>query len=83
MLPPGRPPRGGDAPSYRRELESCSLFYWTSFPQYQAFAKAFPLVKGKAHACGPGKTYRAFCEHGVGVTLFLGPEDLRRWIGNA
>ncbi len=69
------------SPEYHQQLQNCAVFYWTSYPQYQAFLQAFPFIKNKIHAVGPGKTYMAFKEQNIKVELFASMDDFRTWIG--
>ncbi len=71
----------GQGGEYARQLQQCDAFYWSSFPQYQTFCQNFPFIKDKWHACGPGKTYRAFQRQDIEVELFAGVRDFREWAG--
>lgn len=48
------------SPAYKEELKNVGAFYWTSFPQYQAFTNTFPFIKEAKHFCGLGKTWQEF-----------------------
>ena len=68
-------PVGEVVPCYGREVaesahadvEDCDVFYWGSFFQYQVYTRKYPWIKDKIHACGLGKTYDSFVEHGIKV----------------
>ena len=65
--------------AYRQKIEACSVFYWTSFPQYQAFLQEFPHVQNATHACGLGKTYDEFSKNNIAVTPFASIEEFKEW----
>ncbi len=49
------------------KLKRCSLFFWTSFRQFQFYSENFPeiLTPTCSHFCGIGKTYTQFKEHNL------------------
>jgi hydroxymethylbilane synthase len=58
-------------PEFKKALESCQVFYWTSFAQYQAYCQNFPQIRTRHHACGLGKTYDFFVKNKVAVLPFI------------
>lgn len=52
---------------YESELQKVEAFYWTSFPQYQAFIERFAFIKEKKHFCGLGKTWQEFKKAGITI----------------
>ncbi len=68
------------APDYPGQLGQCQAFFWSSFPQYQAFCRSFPFIKNKFHATGPGKTWHKFRQEGIDVELFANVQDFRDWV---
>lgn len=56
-------------PAYEKSLKEVGACFWTSFPQYEIFLKAFPFLKDVHHFCGLGKTWQEFVKAGIKVTV--------------
>jgi hydroxymethylbilane synthase len=65
---------------YKDKLKNTSIFYWTSFPQYEDFVKLEPSIKDKYHCCGLGKTYSRFKEKGIRVRPFTGLGEFKNYL---
>ena len=70
---------GSAKPSLMREIEGVEVFYWMSFPQYQAYREHFPFIVERQHACGLGKTWNAFLDNAIEVIPFAHPEEFENW----
>ena len=64
---------------YKKKINSCEAFYWSSFPQYLAFIKEFPEIKEAKQACGLGKTFDEFNKNKIKVTPFASHEEFKEW----
>ncbi len=64
---------------YPQKLAGCECFFWTSFAQFQIYTERYPEIKNKVHACGLGKTYRAFLQAGFKPIPFLGVAEFKNW----
>lgn len=56
-------------PAYEKLLKDVGACFWTSFPQYEIFMKAFPFLKEVPHFCGLGKTWQEFQKAGIKVSV--------------
>ena len=65
--------------SLMEKLKAFDCFYWKSYPQYQTYLKYFPFIARKQHACGLGKTWKAFLEKGVDVIPFFDSTEFDEW----
>lgn len=63
------------APEYEKELRGVGACFWTSFPEYEHFLKAFPFLKDALHFCGLGKTWNEFKKAQIPVTPLAGMDD--------
>ena len=52
------------------KLNSCGVFYWTSFDQYQFYLPYLSAPEQAVHCCGMGKTYQQFQAAQINVTPF-------------
>lgn len=64
---------------YKKKIQNCEAFYWTSFPQYEAFIKEFPEIEEAKHACGLGKTLDEFNKSKIKVIPFASHEEFKEW----
>ncbi len=82
---------GNTLPCYKREvtkledekinnLKKCTVFYWSSFYQYEAYINLLPEIKNAYHCCGLGKTLKAFNEKGITVRPFINLHDFTKWV---
>lgn len=62
-------------PAYEKELREVGACFWSSYPEYEHFVKAFPFLKGVKHFCGLGKTWNEFRKAKVDVTPLPGMEE--------
>lgn len=62
---------------FESDITATSDFYWTSFPQYQAYAQRFPSIASKRHWCGLGKTYEAFLTANIPVVAVSGINEFK------
>ncbi len=62
-------------PAYENELREVGACFWSSYPEYQHFVKAFPFLKETQHFCGLGKTWDEFRKAGIKVTPLPGMEE--------
>ncbi len=62
-------------PAYENELKEVGACFWSSYPEYQNFVKAFPFLKETLHFCGLGKTWDEFRKAGIKVTPLPGMEE--------
>ncbi len=62
-------------PTYEAELREVGACFWSSYPEYQHFVKAFPFLKETLHFCGLGKTWDEFRKAGIKVTPLPGMEE--------
>ncbi|MES2527194.1 MAG: hydroxymethylbilane synthase [Bdellovibrionota bacterium] len=62
-------------PAYENELREVGACFWSSYPEYQNFVKAFPFLKETLHFCGLGKTWDEFRKAGIKVTPLPGMEE--------
>ena len=62
-------------PAYEAELREVGACFWSSYPEYQNFVKAFPFLKETQHFCGLGKTWDEFRKAGIKVTPLPGMEE--------
>lgn len=56
-------------PEFETRLKDVGACFWTSFPQYEFYIKAFPFLKGIHHFCGLGKTWQEFSKAGIKVNV--------------
>lgn len=63
--------------TFIKTIAQTSDFFWTSYPQYQAYAQRFPDIKDKRHWCGLGKTYDAFAASSIPVIAVSGISEFR------
>lgn len=64
-------------PEFAQKIAATSDFFWTSFPQYQAYKESFPQIIQKRHWCGLGKTYDAFAAQSVNVIAVSGITEFK------
>lgn len=80
-------PEGKLLPSYKRffnpateefkkKLETCRHFYWTSFPQFQFYTQQFPEIKKYQHYCGLGKTYSQLEKENIDLNAVVSFKEL-------
>ncbi len=64
-------------------IAACNVYYWTSFPQFELYARDIPqiLAPEKIHCCGIGKTLLRFSEKNVPVLPFVDISDFTSWLG--
>ena len=65
---------------YIQSLKETTVFYWTSFFQYENFIKLCPEIKDAFHCCGLGKTYTHFSENNIRVKPFSTMKEFNLWI---
>jgi hydroxymethylbilane synthase len=65
-------------PAYEQELREVGACFWSSYPEYQHFLKAFPFLKEALHFCGLGKTWDEFRKAHVTVTPLPGMDEFYR-----
>lgn len=53
--------------SFSHELANVGACLWTSFHQYEVYAKNFPFLKDSLHFCGLGKTWQEFKKAGIKI----------------
>ncbi len=70
-------------PEYKTQVESCDIFYWTSFPQYEFFKQNFGIKENALHCCGLGKTLTKFQSQKLKVLPFSSMKEFNHWIENA
>lgn len=58
-----------------KALKEVEAFFWTSFPQYQAYTLKFPDIKNGHHFCGLGKTWQEFKAAGIKVHTVASMEE--------
>jgi hydroxymethylbilane synthase len=55
--------------NWSENLKQCRYFYWTSFSQFQDYARAFPFLINQRQEltflCGLGKTHQKFNQHKI------------------
>jgi|GEM_PF-466169 len=66
--------------SYREDVESCSMYYWTSFPQYVSFKNRFNLNPLAVHACGLGKTFEQLKKENIKLIPIASMLELKTWL---
>jgi hydroxymethylbilane synthase len=69
--------------AFAKKFSSLKIFYWSSFWQYQQYAKSFPfLLEGNQlqHCCGMGKTLDEFEKNGIEVIPFLTVPSFQQWV---
>lgn len=64
-------------PEFEASIGETSDFFWTSFPQYHAYAQRFPNITTKRHWCGLGKTFDAFAAQDIPVIAVSGINEFR------
>lgn len=69
-----RTPREID-PKYEQELRDVGACFWTSYPQFEIFMKAFPFLKDAHHFSGLGKTWQEFQKAGIKVNVTPSMEE--------
>lgn len=69
-------------PEYEKDLRDVGAFYWTSYPQYEAFLEKFPFLKSAHHFCGMGKTWQEFKNAGVSVHPIANMQDFYSLVRN-
>ena len=62
-------------PEYEKQLREVGACFWTSYPEYQFFLKAFPFLSEAKHFCGLGKTWNEFRKNGISITPMAGMEE--------
>jgi hydroxymethylbilane synthase len=62
-------------PLYVESLKRVGAAFWTSYPQYQSFMRAFPFMQFIHHYCGVGKTWQEFQKANVSVTPVASMQD--------
>src|SRR5690606_17530538 len=67
---------------FAQEIAQTSDFFWTSYPQYQAYAQRFPEIKTKRHWCGLGKTFDAFAASSIPVIAVSGINEFKEKTGS-
>ncbi len=65
--------------TFKAKILSTEIFYWSSFPQFEAYLQEFPTIKNKIHACGPGKTYDEFKTHALPIFVFSSINEFKEW----
>lgn len=65
--------------AYKKKIANCQAFFWTSYPQYEAFLQEFPELKEAKHACGLGKTFEEFSKNKIKVVPFASHEEFKEW----
>ncbi len=65
--------------SFKKEILSCEVFYWTSFFQYKTFTEYFPEIKNRIHACGLGKTYQQFENANINCLPMGSMDEFKMW----
>lgn len=60
-----------------QRISETTDFFWTSYPQYAAYAQRFPNIKDKRHWCGLGKTFEAFAAKDMTVIPVSGINEFR------
>jgi hydroxymethylbilane synthase len=61
--------------TFKHQILACNAFFWASFHQYEQYVHHFPEIKDRFHACGPGKTFKQFTNHGLKPTPFLNTNE--------
>lgn len=65
--------------SFKKQVEQCAIFYWTSSFQYLTYLKYFPEISTKIHCSGMGRTKRELEKIGVDVHGFYLIADFLNW----
>ncbi|MCF8058325.1 MAG: hydroxymethylbilane synthase [Bacteriovoracaceae bacterium] len=68
------------ASGYIEEIESCSLYYWTSYPQYKTFQSLFSLNPSAVHASGLGKTFEQLKNEINNLVPISSMNELKDWL---
>lgn len=63
------------SPHFEKDLQTVGACYWTSYPQYEAYAQRFPFITKASHFCGLGKTWQEFKERGISVVALAKMQD--------
>lgn len=67
--------------SYQSTIESCDIYYWTSYPQYKYFQEHFNLNQSAYHCCGLGKTLKNLQEENLDRLIsFSSMKEFQDWI---
>jgi hydroxymethylbilane synthase len=66
--------------NYKKEIESCSFYYWTSSYQYRFFKENFNLNPKATHACGLGKTFHSLRNENLEITPVSSMSELKTWV---
>ncbi|MGZ3788225.1 MAG: hydroxymethylbilane synthase [Bacteriovorax sp.] len=67
---------------FEEKINTTSVFYWSSFFQYQAYVAQFPQIIERVHCCGLGKTYQQFKEKNINVLPMSSMEEFKNWINS-
>lgn len=62
-----RKPKAVD-PVFENQLKEVGACFWTSYPQYEIYIKAFPFLGSVHHFCGLGKTLQEFEKAGIKIS---------------
>lgn len=65
---------------YIEQIEKTSVFFWTSYGQYESFTSLFPTISSAMHCCGMGKTLKKFIEAGLNPRPFYNIQSFLEWV---